>query len=63
MAEYNRYEGIAERALVDPAYREGLEAAATVCRAQSDHGHPDTPPCPSDVAAHYLEQLASGVPL
>ena len=52
------YEQMAERALSDPAFRLGLLAAADVCRAQGvDHSKP---PCPSEVAAVYIDRIARG---
>lgn len=53
------YEGIAERAQDDHAFRDGLLAAAAVARAQGSTD-PRMPPCPSDMAAIYIERLAAG---
>jgi hypothetical protein len=50
------YEQIIERARTDDAFRDGLLAAAAVCRA-NDQG-PVT--CPSTMAAVYVERLAGG---
>jgi hypothetical protein len=52
------YESIALRATQDEAYREGLLAAALVCRSQGQD--PTRPPCPSRMAAVYIERLAEG---
>lgn len=52
------YEEIAERAVRDAAYRDGLLDAARVCRAQGSDL--TKPPCPSDMAAVYVERLANG---
>lgn len=51
------YEGIAARALKDSSFKEGLLAAAEVCKAQSTEG---IVPCPSNIAAVYIERLAKG---
>ncbi len=51
------YAAIAQRALEDEAYRQGLEDAAAVARANRG---PDHAPCPSSMVAVYLEQLANG---
>lgn len=49
------YEGIARRATEDTAFQSGLRAAAAVCRAQGT-----SIPCPSDMAAVYIERLSNG---
>ena len=50
------FEGIAKRAAEDAAFQSGLRAAAEVCRAQGTDRHP----CPSVMAAVYIENLADG---
>lgn len=50
------YPLIIARAKIDPDFRDGLLAAAAVCRAQGTN----IILRPSDIAAHYLENLASG---
>lgn len=52
------YELIIARAENDESYRDGLNDAAMVARAQGQT--PNTPPCPSSVAAVYIEALARG---
>lgn len=52
------YRGIIRRALNDGAYRQGLLDAARVARAQMPSDH--SPPCPSIMAAVYIESLADG---
>lgn len=52
------YEEIAAKAVTSPEFREGLLAAAKVCRAQGTDR--TKPPCPSGIAAVYLERLAEG---
>jgi len=49
-------ENIAARALRDPDFREGLLAAAAICRANDRGAHP----CPSGMAAVYIERQAAG---
>lgn len=49
------YEAIAARATVDSAFRDGLRAASAVCRAQGTNI-----PCPSSIAAVYIDRLANG---
>ena len=49
------YEGMIERAQADPAYRDGLLDAARLCRAQDAEI-----PCPSTMAAVYIEAVADG---
>jgi hypothetical protein len=51
------YEQITQQARINPDFRNGLLAAAAVCRAQ---GNSDGPPCPSSMAAIYLDRLANG---
>lgn len=50
------YEEIGARALQDESFREGLRAAARVCRAQGTREHP----CPSTYVAYYIDRLAAG---
>lgn len=52
------YEDMGARATSDPAFRDGLLAAAAVCRAQGVDV--SKPPCPSDMAAIYIENVAAG---
>lgn len=52
------YGPMIERAKHDNAYRQGLLDAARVARAQGQT--PDAPPCPSDMAAVYIERIANG---
>lgn len=47
------YADMAERAQDDPAYREGLLAAALVARAQGET-------CPAAMVAVYVERIADG---
>lgn len=53
---WSTYEQIIERVGSDTAFRDGLLAAAAVCRA-NDQG-PVT--CPATMAAVYVERLAGG---
>ena len=50
------YESIIQEANRSPQFKKGLLAAAEVCRAQGRGDHP----CPSDMAAVYIERLADG---
>lgn len=50
------YTKIAQLAQGDEGFRLGLRAAAAVCRAQGRGDHP----CPSHMAAVYLDRLANG---
>lgn len=52
------YEQIIERAAGDDAFRDGLLAAAQVCRANDQHT--SGPPSPATMAAVYVEALADG---
>lgn len=52
------YEEYADRAKVDPAFRDGLLAAAAICRAQGRD--PSVPPCPAGMAGIYIETIADG---
>lgn len=54
--KFTTYGDIIQRAKDEPEFKEGLLAAAEVCRAQ---GQGDIQ-CPSDIAAVYLERLANG---
>ena len=50
------YEDMITRAKIEPSFRDGLLAAVSVCRAQGRGLYP----CPSDMAAVYIERLANG---
>lgn len=50
------YDEIIQKAHNNESYREGLRDAAEVCRAQCTGEYP----CPSDMAAVYLDRLANG---
>lgn len=52
------YEDIIDLANTSPDFRLGLLAAAEVCKANSPKG--SWPPCPSDMAAVYITNLANG---
>lgn len=50
------YEDVIAMAKADAMFAAGLAAAAVICRAQGIEGTP----CPSDMAAVYLDRLAKG---
>jgi hypothetical protein len=50
------YDYIRQRALEDEAFKDGLQAAALVCKTQGAVGYP----CPSDMAAVYITRLSQG---
>lgn len=52
------YDSMIERARSDPSFRDGLLAAASICRAQGTNAL--LPPCPSDMAAVYITSVAFG---
>lgn len=53
------YEEIINAAAMSDAFRAGLLAAADVCRSQGQD--PSKPPCPSTLAAVYIDRLANGM--
>jgi hypothetical protein len=52
------YADMAQRALADPAYSDGLRDAARIARAQGVSL--DAPPCPASMAAVYIDAVAEG---
>lgn len=50
------YETIGQIATSNPSFAMGLKVAAMVCRSQGT----DDNPCPSTMAAVYLESLSNG---
>ena len=52
------YADMAQRASMDNAYRDGLLDAARIAKAQGQD--PNIPPCPSSMAALYIERVAAG---